>query len=205
MHFVGCLLLTERSKRKDLMLFSSLFHKKRNGKTLMLTKTHSLPFPFLFSVQRCRPERSYVVLSAAERPAALALLRSKKRNGKTLMLTKTHSLPFPFLFFFVQRCHPEQQPVVLSAAEGPALTAILTERSEWKDLLHSLTFHRKRNGKTLMLSKTHSLPFPFLFLCPNVVTPSGSLSSFMSPRAAVERSDGRGRFLDSGPSDLRSE
>ena len=100
----------------------------------MLTKTHSLPFPFLFSVQRCRPERSYVVLSAAERPAALALLRSKKRNGKTLMLTKTHSLPFPFLFFLS-----------------------------------------------------------------NAAIPSSSLSSFMSPRASVERSDGRGRFLGSGP------
>ena len=71
-----------------------------------------------------------------------------------------------------------------------------------KDLLHSLTFHRKRNGKPLMLTKTHSLPFPFLFslfkrrLIPN---------AFLSPRAAVERSDSKSRFLGSGPPDLRSE
>ena len=131
----------DRAKRVEgSALQPHLSSKKRNGKPLMLSKTHSLSFPFLFSVQRCRPERSYVVLSAAERPAALALLRSKKRNGKTLMLTKTHSLPFPFLFFLS-----------------------------------------------------------------NAAIPSSSLSSFMSPRAAVERSAGRGRFLDSGPSDLRSE
>ena len=72
---------------------------------------------------------------------------------------------------------------------------ILSERSEWRDLLHSLTFHRKRNGKPLMLSKTHSLPFPFLFslfkrrLIPN---------AFLSPRAAVERSDSKGRSFGSG-------
>ena len=146
------------------MLFSSLFHKKRNGKTLMLSKTHSLPFPFLFSLSKC--------------------------------------------------CHPKRQPVVLSAVEGPALTAILTERSEWRDLLHRLTFHRKRNGKTLMLTKTHSLPFPFLFSlskrwhhgCSSVVLSAAEGPvSFMSPRAVVERSVDSGRFLDSGPSDLRSE
>ena len=51
-------ILTERSEWKDLLLFGSLLHRKRNGKTLMLIKTHSLPFPFRFFVQRCRPERS---------------------------------------------------------------------------------------------------------------------------------------------------
>ena len=170
------------------------------------------------------------------------------------MLSKTHSLPFPFLFSLSKCCHPKRQPVVLSAVEGPALTAILTERSEWRDLLHSLTFHRKRNGKTLMLTKTHSLPFPFLFSlskrwhhgCSSVVLSERSewrdllhsltlsskeewknahanknafaafsiplslsnvvaMDALLSPRASVERSDGRGRFLDSSPSDLRSE
>ena len=72
------------------------------------------------------------------------------------MLIKTHSLPFPFLFSLSKRWHHGCSSVVLS------------ERSEWKYLLHSLTFHRKRNGKTLMLIKTHSLPFPFLFPCPTL-------------------------------------
>ena len=46
-----------------------------------------------------------------------------------------------------------------------------------------------------MLIKTHSLPFPFLFslfkrrLIPN---------AFLSPRAAVERSDSKGRSFGSG-------
>ena len=46
-----------------------------------------------------------------------------------------------------------------------------------------------------MLSKTHSLPFPFLFsLFKRRLIPK----AFLSPRAAVERSDSKGRFLGSG-------
>ena len=52
--------------------------------------------------------------------------------------------------------------------DGRMLLFILTERSEWKDLLYRLTLHGKRNGKPLMLTKTHSLPFPFRFFCPTL-------------------------------------
>ena len=49
------------------------------------------------------------------------------------------------------------------------LHVILTEQSEWKDLLlFGSLLHRKRNGKPLMLSNTHSLPFPFRFFCPTL-------------------------------------
>ena len=60
-----------------------------------------------------------------------------------------------------ESCYPDR------AKRGPVLPVILTERSERKDLLHRFALHRKRNGKPLMLIKTHSLPFPFLFLYPN--------------------------------------
>ena len=59
----------------------------------------------------------------------------------------------------------------------------------------SSPFHRKRNGKPLMLTKTHSLPFPFLFsLFKRRLIPK----AFLSPRAAVERSDSKGRSFGSG-------
>ena len=82
-----------------------------------------------------------------------------------------------------------------------------------KTCCFSLSLPEKRNGKTLMLTKTHSLPFPFLFSLVIVVTPSGAEGSalsavptaIMSPRASVERSVDSGRFPDSGPPDLRSE
>ena len=87
------------------------------------------------------------------------------------MLIKTHSLPFPFLFF----C--PNADLSRAAAEGPVSPVIpggrrhpviLTERSEWKDLLlFGSLLHQKRNGKPLMLIKTHSLPFPFLFFYTN--------------------------------------
>ena len=59
-------------------------------------------------------------------------------------------------------CHPDRSCI---CHPDRSRHVIPTERSEWRDLLHCLTFHRKRNGKPLMLTKTHSLPFPFLFLC----------------------------------------
>ena len=68
-----------------------------------------------------------------------------------------------------------------------------------KDLLHSLTFHRKRNGKPLMLIKTHSLPFPFLFLCSNTGS-SRRLSCHLE-----RQSRGLIAKADSSAPDLRSE
>ena len=84
-------------------------------------------------------------------------------------------------------CHSVLRSVMVSEAEPSAPTVIPTgghtrhviptdpasvilsvgRSPKPKDLLHSLTFHRKRNGKPLMLSKTHSLPFHSSFLCSN--------------------------------------
>ena len=169
---------TERSEWRDLSCRLHC-HKKRNGKTLMLSKMHSLTFPFLFSVLRCRPERSYVVLSAAERPAALALLRSKKRNGKTLMLIKTHSLPFPFLFS-VQRCHPERQPRDLLFLSPQAYflserqsRGLLTEADSPASVLRTYArndiapFLQKISEKAKTVGKRNSFPGFSFFECPS--------------------------------------
>ena len=129
------------------------------------------------------------------------------------MLSKTHSLPFPFLFFCpnadLSRAAAEGHvsPVIPGGRRHPV---ILTERSEWKDLLlFGSLLHQKRNGKPLMLIKTHSLPFPFLFYCSTLARRTRTFLTpqayFLSPRAAVERSVRKGRFLGSGPPDLRSE
>ena len=59
--------------------------------------------------------------------------------------------------------------MLLFIPNGRMLHVILTERSEWKDLLlFGSLLHRKRNEKPLMLSNTHSLPFPFRFFCPKL-------------------------------------
>ena len=73
-------------------------------------------------------------------------------------------------------CHSGSLSVMVSEAEPSAPTiiptggrghpVIPTERSEWRDLLHSLTFHRKRNGKPLMLTKNAFAAFsiPLFFV-----------------------------------------
>ena len=48
-----------------LLLFGSSFRRKRNGKTLMLIKTHSLPFPFLFLSSRASAEGPALPVSSS--------------------------------------------------------------------------------------------------------------------------------------------
>ena len=78
------------------------------------------------------------------------------------MLIKTHSLPFPFLFSLSKRWHHGCSSV------------ILTERSEWRDLPCSLSFHRKRGmEKRSCYRKRIRCLFHSSFLS-NAVTSSGS-------------------------------
>ena len=73
-------------------------------------------------------------------------------------------------------CYPDQA----QRAEGSAALGLLPpKKEEWKNA------HAIKNAFA-----TFSIPL----FCPT-----------LSPRASVERSDGRGRFPDSGPPDLRSE
>ena len=105
-------------------------------------------------------------------------------------------------------------PMLLVTLTGRMLHVILTEQSEWKDLIAlGLLPSKKAEWKT-----AHAIEHAFaafsipLFLSNAVVLsevegPALSVvpSALIPPRASVERSDGRGRFLDSSSSDLRSE
>ena len=153
--------------------------------------------------QFCRPDRSFAVLSVSRRTCypchpdrakrvegfALQPLLSSKEKWKNAHANKNAFAAFSIPLFFVM------------VNVGRWHHVIPTERSEWRDLLHRLTFHRKRNGKTLMLSKNAFAAFSIPLSLSNVV----AMDALLSPRASVERSDGRGRFLDSSPSDLCSE
>ena len=90
-------------------------------------------------------------------------------------------------------CHPDRAQRV----EGSVVPAPLSPKEEWKNA------HANKNAFAAF-----SIPLFFVQRChvANSLSPrAGSLLSFMSPRASVERSDGKGRFFGSGPSDLRSE
>ena len=70
-----------------------------------------------------------------------------------ILLIESHGFSFfDGIFFF---CRPDRRAT--PGVEGPALHVVLTERSEWRDLSYRLHCHQKRNGKPLMLIKTHSM------------------------------------------------
>ena len=87
------------------------------------------------------------------------ILKSRLQNSQILSL----------LSFRIPLSGIPDGPILLIILTGRMLHVILTEQSEWKDLLlFGSLLHRKRNGKPLMLSNTHSLPFPFRFFCPTL-------------------------------------
>ena len=80
-------------------------------------------------------------------------------------------------------CHPEQSRRTCSLCRPDQAKAPCrpdrAKRAE-ESAAFRLIFHRKRNGKPLMLIKTHSLPFPFLFLCPTLARRT---RTFLTPQA----------------------
>ena len=114
---------------------------------------------------------------------------------------------------------------LLRQGKSPARCALLSlqrlrlpDSPSAKKVLHCCfsvhLFAERGMEKRSCYRKTHSLPFSFLFSlskrwhhgCSSVVLSAAEGPvSFMSPRAAVERSVGSGRFLGFGPPDLRSE
>ena len=134
--------------------------------------------------------RPWYLLSLLRLPARL--LRFCSRGTHRLAVPCYRCRGFAFLILLLQK-----------KCCIAAFRFIFSSKEEWK------TAHANKNAFasfSIPLFSVQALASWMLFYRPEqsrrICLP---LPSFMSPRAAVERSDGRGRFPGFGPPDLRSE
>ena len=144
--------------------------------------------------------------------AAFRFTSSQKEEWKNAHAIENAFAAFSSPLFFVQTlssraasCHPDRAKRVEGSA---ALGLLSSKKEEWKNA------HANKNAFAafpipLSLSNASSSRRLFHLERQSVVLSAVERPVlpvvFLSPRAAVERSVRKGRFLGSGPSDLRSE